>query len=75
MTSVGNKLSNDFYEYKLPKDFKRLNVNSSPEECTRFVREKYIKKAYAPPNYTDPVTEFLLNKEKGLKVDLTVRKE
>jgi len=75
MTSIGNKLANDFYEFKLPKDMKRLDVNSSPEECSRFVRDKYIKKNYAPTNFTDPVTELLLKKEKGMKVELVVPKE
>jgi len=75
MSYVGNKLANDYYEYKLPHNFRRITMNTTPEDCFRFVKDKYIKKNFAPPNYPTPVEEFLQNKEKGLKVELTVPKE
>src|SRR5262245_52709580 len=49
--STGNKPSNDFYEFRLPTGFKKLDENASDKECTKFVNDKYIKKAYCPPNY------------------------
>lgn len=75
MTSVGNKLANDYYEFKLPKGFRRLDSTANPEEFARFVRDKYIKKAFAPPGYPTPVEEFLENKKKGLVVDLSFAKQ
>jgi len=75
MSYVGNKLANDYYEYKLPHDFRRITINTGPEECSRFVKDKYIKKIFSPPNYPTPVEEFHQNKEKGMKVDLHVPKE
>lgn len=72
---MGNKLANDYYEYQLPGNFRRIGPNTGPEECARFVRDKYIKKIFAPKDYQTPVQEFHENKKKGMKVDLTVPKE
>lgn len=74
MVSVGNTLANDYYEYKLPKNFKRLDSNANPEEFSRFVKDKYIRKQFAPPNYSTPVEDFLNNKKNGLVVDLSFAK-
>lgn len=69
MQNVGNKLANDFWEYKIPKSFKRLDNSASPEECKRFVNEKYIRKSYAPQGHTDPVKEYLEAVKNGTFID------
>lgn len=67
MAAVGNKLANDFYEYKMPSGYRKPNANSSPEECRRFIDEKYIRKAFSPPGYKEPVKEFVAARERGEK--------
>jgi len=67
MAAVGNKLANDFYEYKMPSGYRKPTANSSPEECRRFIDEKYIRKAFSPPGFPEPVKEFLAAREKGEK--------
>ena len=65
LENVGNKVGNQYWEYKLPKGFKRLDNNSSAEECRRFVNEKYIKRLYSPSDYVDPITDYLDAKING----------
>jgi len=67
MAAVGNKLANDFYEYKMPSGYRKPGANSSPEECRRFIDEKYIRKAFSPPGYKEPVKEFIAARERGEK--------
>lgn len=69
MQAVGNKLANDFYEYKMPSGYRKPGANSSPEECRRFVDEKYIRKAFAPQGHQEPVKEFLACRKKGVEPD------
>jgi hypothetical protein len=72
MAAVGNKLANDYYEYRMPSSLRKLDETSSNQQCAKFIQEKYVKKIYCPPNYPSPVKEFLENKEKGVKPDVTV---
>jgi hypothetical protein len=58
MVQIGNKVANDYWEYKLPSGFKRLDEQSKDKEYQLFVNSKYIKKNYAPGNYPDPVKEW-----------------
>jgi len=67
MSTVGNKIGNDFYEYDMPTGFRKPNTNTSPEECRRFIDQKYIKKTWAPSGYQDPVKEFVEARKKGVK--------
>lgn len=67
MAAVGNKLANDFYEYKMPSGYRKPTANSSPEECRRFIDEKYIRKAFSPPGFKEPVKEFVAARERGEK--------
>jgi stromal membrane-associated protein len=69
MQNMTNKGSNDFWEYKIPKSFKRLETDASPEECKRFVNEKYIRKSYAPQGHLDPVKEYLQQVKNGTFVE------
>jgi len=52
---------------------KKLDESSSPQQCMRFIQDKYVKRCYAPPNYPDPVKEFLENKEKGIKPEISMQ--
>jgi stromal membrane-associated protein len=67
--NVNNKLANDYWEYKIPKSYKRLDNNASPEECKKFVNEKYIRKSYAPQGHIDPVKEYLEAVRNGTVVE------
>jgi stromal membrane-associated protein len=67
MATIGNKLANDYYEYKMPVGYRKPGANSTPEECRRFVDEKYIRKAFSPPGYQEPVKDFLACKAQGTK--------
>jgi len=69
MATVGNKIANDYYEHKMPTGYRKPHTNSSPEECRRFVDEKYIRKAFAPAGYEEPVKEFVACRTKGTKPD------
>jgi len=75
MSAVGNKLANDFYENKMPTGYRKPGPNSSPEECRRFVDEKYVRKAFSPAGFQEPVKEFLAAREKGTKPDFGFTKE
>ena len=70
MAAVGNKLANDYYEFKLPKGFSRLDSSASMTQCRKFVDEKYVNKKYVPKGYPEPVKEFVENRAKGVTVDL-----
>jgi len=55
--------------------YRKPGPNSTPEECRRFVDEKYIKKSFSPAGYQDPVKEFVAAREKGTKPDFGWTKE
>jgi len=67
MATVGNKLANDYYEHNMPGGYRKPAINSTPEECRRFVDEKYIRKAWAPKGHPEPVKEFLECRKTGTK--------
>jgi len=71
MATVGNKIANDYYEHKMPTGFRKPGANSSPEECRRFVDEKYIRKAFVPANFAEPVKDFVACRTKGTKPDFS----
>jgi hypothetical protein len=75
MVNVGNKLANDFWEYKLPNSLKKPNLNSNPEDIKKFVNEKYIKKLFAPAGFTDPVKEYKDSKARGIPTKPSIPKE
>ena len=58
MDNVNNKLSNDYWEYRLPKNYERPTCNSTLEELHKFAKDKYIKKLFIPTGFCDPVTEY-----------------
>jgi len=67
MATVGNKLANDYYEHNMSSGYRKPAVNSTPEECRRFVDEKYIRKAWAPKGHPEPVKEFVECRKTGTK--------
>jgi stromal membrane-associated protein len=75
MAHTGNKVSNDFYEFKMPNGYRKPTTNSTMEQCRKFVDEKYVNKVFAPPKFPTPVEEFLVNREKGVVKQPTLHKE
>jgi len=75
MAHTGNKVSNDYYEFKMPSGYRKPTTNYTMEQCRKFVDEKYIKKLFAPPEFPTPVQEFLANREKGVIKQPTLHKE
>jgi len=71
MAKVGNKIANDYYEHKMPTGYRKPGANSSPEECRRFVDEKYIKKAFVPAGYQEPVKELIACRKNGTDPDFS----
>jgi len=67
MATVGNKVASDFYEHRMPTGYRKPGANSSPEECRRFVDEKYVKRNFAPAGHREPVKEFVDCRSKGSK--------
>ena len=56
-----NELANEYWEYKLPKSFKRPTENSSPSEVWMFIQNKYVQRMYAPKKAVDPANDFREN--------------
>ena len=75
MVNIGNKLANDYWEYKLPNSLKKPSINSSPEDIKKFVNEKYIKKLFSPSGFADPVKEFKESKTKPSSTQKQLPKE
>lgn len=71
MATVGNRIANDYYENRMPTGYRKPGANSSPEECRRFVDEKYVKKAFAPSGFREPVKDFVDCRNKGTKPDFS----
>ncbi|KAH0794167.1 putative ADP-ribosylation factor GTPase-activating protein AGD15 [Histomonas meleagridis] len=46
MASVGNKIGNEYWEAKLPDDFKRPDPANS-FQMTNFIRQKYVQRKWA----------------------------
>mmetsp|Transcript_128659 Transcript_128659/g.234119 ORF Transcript_128659/g.234119 Transcript_128659/m.234119 type:complete len:612 (-) Transcript_128659:28-1863(-) len=51
---VGNRIGNDYYEYKLPRDYQRPKEGDSREKISSWIRNKYDRKDYAPRNKPSP---------------------
>ena len=75
MSAVGNKLANEFYENKMPTGYRKPGPHSSPEECRRFVDDKYIRKNFCPKGYPEPVKEFLSARDQGVAPEFAWAKE
>ena len=65
LTIVGNKIANEYYEYKIPTYYKNINLRSSMNECAKFVDDKYIRKLFAPQGIKHPVQRYLETIAKG----------
>jgi hypothetical protein len=51
-------MANDYWEYKLPAGFKRPLESGDDAAAWQFIKDKYVKRQYAPKNATDPAAEF-----------------
>jgi len=71
MAKVGNQVSSDYYEHSMPTGYRKPGANSTPEECRRFVDEKYIKKAFVPTGYQEPVKELIACRKSGTEPDFS----
>ena len=71
MEKVGNKIANEYFEYKMPTSYRKPNVNSSMQDLERFVHDKYVKRLFSPPEFVDPVTEYLDAKKNGTELNPT----
>ena len=65
LSNVGNKIANEYYEYKIPTYYKNINFRSSMHECAKFVDDKYIRKLFAPQGIKHPVQRYMENIAKG----------
>jgi len=45
--NLSNQIANSYWEKNLPKNFKRLDSNSSNQEVTQFLTNKYVNKKWA----------------------------
>ena len=71
MEKIGNKIANEYFEYKMPTSYRKPNVNSSMSDLERFVHDKYVKRLFSPPDFVDPVTEYLDAKKNGTDLNST----
>ena len=62
MIQGGNKSCNNYWENKIPNYYQKPNSESSKEAVKFFIKDKYIKKMFIPPNLMDPVSKY-----KGIK--------
>lgn len=46
MQKWGNKRANEYWEYNLPKDYRRPTENSTMADLEKFIRAKYEKKLW-----------------------------
>lgn len=53
MQRWGNKRANEYWEYKLPKDYPRPNEKSSMAALEKFIRAKYEKRMWVRDNDSD----------------------
>lgn len=67
MDKIGNKLANDYFEYKMIKGYRKPDGSSSQLELERFIHDKYVKRIFSPSNYFDPVMEYLENKKNNFE--------
>merc|ERR1719321_910297 len=51
---VGNRVANQYYEARLPRDYRRPTEQDSREKIANWIRNKYIRKDYVPRGRTPP---------------------
>lgn len=68
MEKIGNKIANEYWEFKMPIGYKKPTVSSSQTELEKFVQDKYVKRLFSPPEFVDPVTEYLDAKKNGAQI-------
>ena len=67
MRMIGNRRANEYWEYKLPKNFQRPK-SSNRAEMEDFIRRKYVDREFAKPNCKAP-NEIPLSRYKALTDD------
>lgn len=58
MQKWGNKRANDYWEYHLPKSYRRPTENSSMMDLEKFIRAKYEKKTWARDNDSSDYSDY-----------------
>ncbi len=64
-------MANEYWEYKLPAGFKRPTESSDAKLVGQFIRDKYVKRLYAPKDTLDPAAEYLEKRKNGIVVEPT----
>lgn len=59
LKTIGNDLSNSYYLYSLPSNVKPPKQGESSSTMYYWIKNKYEKKMYAPPNTKEPSQYFL----------------
>eukprot|EP00922_Rhytidocystis_sp_ex-Travisia-forbesii_P006110 GHVS01008852.1.p1 GENE.GHVS01008852.1~~GHVS01008852.1.p1 ORF type:complete len:405 (+),score=112.45 GHVS01008852.1:312-1526(+) len=54
VSKIGNRLAREYYEYQLPDDYQRPTHSDSKDVVENWIRSKYEKKQWAPPNRSEP---------------------
>ncbi|PHJ26021.1 gtpase activating protein for arf protein, partial [Cystoisospora suis] len=52
--SIGNELANEYYEYRLPKDYKKATRGDDPIAMENWIRMKYERKSFVPKGLPEP---------------------
>lgn len=54
VSKIGNRIANDYYEARLPKDYQRPREGDDREKISNWIRNKYDRKDYAPRGKLSP---------------------
>ncbi|PFH33906.1 GTPase activating protein for Arf protein [Besnoitia besnoiti] len=52
--SIGNEVANAYYEFRLPKDYKKATRGDDPTTMENWIRMKYERKSFVPKGYPEP---------------------
>lgn len=51
---IGNQMANNYYEYKLPRDYQKPREGDPRDKISNWIRNKYERKDFAPRNQPSP---------------------
>lgn len=54
VSSIGNRIANEYYENRLPRDFQKPREGDSRDKISTWIRNKYERKDYCPRNQLSP---------------------
>lgn len=52
--SIGNEIANAYYEYRLPKDYKKATREDDNAAMENWIRMKYERKSFVPKGFPEP---------------------